>query len=51
MLLTDDASPSPHVRRMLEEYAARDARIKVTFRESMVGIVAATNDAFARCIW
>jgi glycosyltransferase involved in cell wall biosynthesis len=45
--IADDCSPSPHVRKILEEYAARDARIKVVFREKNGHISAASNSALA----
>ncbi len=31
--MADDASPKPHVRRVLDEYAAADSRIKVVYRQ------------------
>ncbi len=43
--IADDHSPSPHVRRVLEEYAAKDSRIKLTFREKNGHISAASNSA------
>lgn len=43
--IADDCSPSPHVRRVLEEYAARDERIKLVFRETNGHISAASNSA------
>ena len=43
--IADDLSPSPHVRRVLEEYAARDARIKLVFRAANGHISAASNSA------
>lgn len=49
LCLADDASPSPHVRRVLAEYAARDPRIKVMHRESNGHISAASNSALALC--
>lgn len=42
--IADDASPKPHVRKVLEEYAA-DERIKVVFRETNGHISAASNSA------
>jgi GT2 family glycosyltransferase len=45
LCIADDASTKPHVRTVLEEYAARDARIKVHFRERNGHIVAASNSA------
>ena len=44
LCLVDDKSPSPHVRPLLEEYAALDPRIKVAYRAENGGIVAASND-------
>lgn len=41
----DDASPSPHVRKVLEEYAGRDPRIKVAYRQTNGNISAASNTA------
>lgn len=43
--IADDASPKPHVRKVLEEYAAKDDRIKVIFRETNGHISAASNSA------
>ena len=45
LCLADDRSTAPHVRLVLEEYAARDPRIKVAFRETNGHIAAATNTA------
>ena len=45
LCLADDASTEPHVRQVLEEYRARDARIKVTYRASNGHISAASNSA------
>jgi GT2 family glycosyltransferase len=47
LCLVDDASPSPHVRTMLERAASLDPRIEVRFRAENGGIVAASNDALA----
>jgi O-antigen biosynthesis protein len=47
LCLVDDGSPSPHVRRVLEEMCQRDSRVKVQFRAENGGIVAASNDALA----
>lgn len=47
LCIADDASPSPHVRRVLAEYQARDPRIRVTCRERNGHIVAASNSALA----
>ena len=32
LCIADDASPQPHVRRILQEYAARSPRVKTVFR-------------------
>jgi glycosyltransferase involved in cell wall biosynthesis len=45
LCIADDASPQPHVRRILQEYAARDARVKLTFRAENGHISRATNSA------
>ncbi|WP_088888797.1 glycosyltransferase [Leptolyngbya ohadii] len=45
LCLADDCSSKPHVRRVLEEFAARDARIKVVYRETNGHIAAASNSA------
>jgi GT2 family glycosyltransferase len=47
LCLVDDASPAPHVRPILEKAAARDPRIRVTFRPSNGNISAATNTGIA----
>jgi O-antigen biosynthesis protein len=47
LCLVDDASPSPHVRRVLEEARQRDSRIRVVVRATAGGIVKASNDALA----
>ncbi|BET69639.1 hypothetical protein ASA1KI_45570 [Opitutales bacterium ASA1] len=47
LCIADDASPAPHVRRVLEEAAAADSRIKVAFRETNGHISAASNSALA----
>ena len=43
--IADDCSPSPHIRKVLEEYAARDARFKIVFRAVNSHISAASNSA------
>jgi glycosyltransferase involved in cell wall biosynthesis len=43
----DDASTEPQVRSVLEEYATRDARIHVIWRDRNGHISAASNDALA----
>lgn len=45
LCIADDASTKPHVRQVLEEYAAKDTRIKVIYREKNGHISAASNSA------
>ena len=45
LCIADDCSPSPHIRKVLEEYQRNDARIKVTFRTENGHISAASNSA------
>ncbi len=45
LCIADDASPKPHVRKMLEAAARRDARIKPVFRSENGHISRATNSA------
>ncbi|MFL5312691.1 MAG: glycosyltransferase [Myxococcales bacterium] len=45
LCIADDASTAPHVRAVLEEAAAADARIHLRFRERNGHISAATNTA------
>ncbi len=45
LCIADDFSPSPHIRRVLEEYAAKDERVKIVFRETNGHISAASNSA------
>ncbi len=45
LCIADDASPAAHVRRVLEDFAQRDARIKVTFRAENGHISASSNSA------
>lgn len=45
LCIADDASPNPQVRAVLQQYADRDARIKVVFREKNGHISAASNTA------
>ena len=47
LCIADDASTDPHVRRVLEECAARDPRITVVFRERNGHIAEASNSALA----
>jgi GT2 family glycosyltransferase/glycosyltransferase involved in cell wall biosynthesis len=48
LAIADDASPKPHVRKMLEEAAKADARIKPVFRSENGHISRATNSALER---
>ncbi|HVJ63409.1 MAG TPA: glycosyltransferase, partial [Tahibacter sp.] len=45
LCLADDASTQAHVRPILQEYAARDSRIRVVLREANGHISAASNSA------
>jgi GT2 family glycosyltransferase len=45
LCIADDASGSPEVRRVLEDYRALDQRIKVCYRSANGHISAATNSA------
>jgi GT2 family glycosyltransferase len=45
LCIADDASPSPHVRAILEGYAVSEPRIRLAFRETNGHIVAASNTA------
>lgn len=45
LCIADDKSPRPHIRQILEEYAAQDKRIKVIWREINGHISAASNSA------
>jgi glycosyltransferase involved in cell wall biosynthesis len=45
LCIADDASPSPHVRNILDEYRALDSRIKVTYRAQNGHISACSNSA------
>lgn len=45
LCIADDASPEPHVRRILDDYAAADERISVVLREHNGHISAASNSA------
>jgi GT2 family glycosyltransferase len=47
LCLADDASPQPHVRQVLEEYAARDSRIRLCFRGENGHISRSSNSALA----
>lgn len=45
LCVADDCTPSPHIRPILEEFAANDDRIKVIFRRENGHISAASNTA------
>jgi GT2 family glycosyltransferase len=45
LCIADDASPKPHVKKVLAEYAARDPRIKVVYLPTNSNISAASNAA------
>lgn len=45
LCIADDNSSHPHVRSVLEEYAKKDSRIKVTYRQTNGHISAASNSA------
>jgi O-antigen biosynthesis protein len=45
LCIADDASPAPHVQAVLQEYAGRDQRIRVSRREQNGHISAASNTA------
>ena len=45
LCIADDASTASHVRPVLEDYASRDARVRVVFRETNGHISAASNSA------
>ena len=47
LCIADDASKAPHLRPMLERYAALDPRIKVTFRPVNGHISESSNSALA----
>jgi GT2 family glycosyltransferase len=47
LCIADDASTEPHVRRILEDYARRDERIRIMLRETNGHISAASNSALA----
>src|SRR3546814_17718443 len=45
LCIADDASPSPYVREVLEDYQRRDARIRVSLRKDNGHISEASNTA------
>ncbi len=47
LCIADDHSPRPHVRTVLQEYAQRDSRIRVLWRDRNGHISAASNSALS----
>lgn len=47
LCIADDASVAPHVAQVLQEYAQRDSRIRITLRPDNGHISVATNSALA----
>lgn len=47
LCLADDCSTDPEVRKVIEEYRAKDSRIKVVYREKSGHISAASNSAIS----
>src|SRR6185437_5538981 len=47
LCIADDKSTQPHVKEILDEYAARDSRIKIVYRTTNGHISAASNSALA----
>jgi GT2 family glycosyltransferase len=47
LCVADDASTAPHVRRILDNFSRRDARIKIRYRSENGHISAASNSALA----
>jgi GT2 family glycosyltransferase len=47
LCLADDCSTNPEVKEVIEEYRAKDSRIKVVYREKSGHISAASNSALA----
>ncbi|WP_227028673.1 glycosyltransferase family 2 protein [Candidatus Endolissoclinum faulkneri] len=47
LCIADDASKNPEIKSILKQYAAKDQRIKITFREINGNISAASNSALA----
>jgi O-antigen biosynthesis protein len=45
LCVADDASSQPHVRRVLQEYASKDSRIRIVFRETNGHISEASNSS------
>ncbi len=44
LILVDDASPEPHVRRVLEAVAREEPRVRLLLREDNAGIARATDE-------
>lgn len=47
LCIADDASPLPHVRKILQEYASADPRIKLHFSTENKGVSHVSNQAIA----
>jgi len=47
LCIADDCSSQPHVRKLLEHYAAKDNRVKLVFRQENGHISEASNSALA----
>ena len=47
LCIADDASTEPHIRPVLQEYANKDARIRIVYRETNGHISAASNSALS----
>lgn len=47
LCVVDDASPQPHIRKVLEEVSAGDPRIRLLILEKNAGVATATNCALA----
>lgn len=47
LCISDDCSPNPEIKRILQEFVAKDDRIKVKFREKNGHISANTNTALS----
>lgn len=45
LCIVDDASPGSHIKPLLEEYSARDSRIKILFSQTNEHIAGASNKA------
>jgi len=47
LCIADDASPSPHIKEVLEGFRNRDERVKVKYLPENLGISGASNEAFS----